>query len=321
MTLSELAKLANVSVSVASKAFSGKGEISRAMRDHVFEVAKAHGCFHQFYNVPYDRPVVAVIIPEAISEYYIDYVECLKRGFEENNITMLLSISNFDRDMERELVRYYTEHGKINALLSVDGHVEFPRKVDDILFVKLGNETPTADISVTTTDLKGMTDSVKVLIDAGHTRIAFAGEPLTVSKADMIREAMALYGLELREEYAVCSDYRFERAGEDRAEYLMSLPEPPTAIIGSYGRVTRGVISGLRRLGYSVPEDVSVISLDNVPSPLDPEIDVSYVDPEIEKRCNITVQRVCEKLGRKKTDEIICVERSFHYGNSIGKAK
>jgi DNA-binding LacI/PurR family transcriptional regulator len=321
MTLSDLAKLANVSVSVASKAFSGKGEISSAMRDHVFEVAKAHGCFHQFYNVPYDRPVVAVIIPEAISEYYIDYVECLKRGFEENNVTMLLSISNFDRDMERELVRYYTEHGKINALLSVDGTVEFPRKVDDILFVKLGQATPTADISVTTTDQKGMNDTVKALIDAGHTRIAFAGEPLTVGKADMLRHAMEIYGLGLRDEYATCSDYRFERAGEDRAEYLMSLPIPPTAIIGSYGRVTRGVIFGLRRLGYSIPEDVSVVSLDNVPSPLDLELDVAYIDPEIEQRCSVTVQRVCEKLGCKKTDEIICVERSFHFGNSIGKAK
>ena len=69
MTLSELARLANVSVSVASKAFSGRGDVSEAMKDHVFEVAKKYGCFHQFYNVPYDHRVVALIIPEAISEY------------------------------------------------------------------------------------------------------------------------------------------------------------------------------------------------------------------------------------------------------------
>ena len=70
MTLSKLAKLANVSVSVVSKAFSGRDDVSESMREHVFAVAKEHGCFHQFYHVPYDRPVVAVIIPEIISNYY-----------------------------------------------------------------------------------------------------------------------------------------------------------------------------------------------------------------------------------------------------------
>ena len=45
MTLSKLAKLANVSVSVVSKAFSGREDVSAAMREHVFAVAREHGCF------------------------------------------------------------------------------------------------------------------------------------------------------------------------------------------------------------------------------------------------------------------------------------
>ena len=66
MTLSKLAQLANVSVAVVSKAFAGKDGVSEAMREHVFAVAKEHGCFQQFYHARYDKPVIAVIIPEAI---------------------------------------------------------------------------------------------------------------------------------------------------------------------------------------------------------------------------------------------------------------
>ena len=78
MTLSKLAQLANVSVSVVSKAFSGRDDVSESMREHVFVVAREHGCFEQFYHAPYDKPVVAVIIPEAISEYYIRNIQTLK---------------------------------------------------------------------------------------------------------------------------------------------------------------------------------------------------------------------------------------------------
>ena len=54
MTLSKLAQLANVSVSVVSKAFSGKDGVSDSMREHVFAVAKEHGCFEQFYHAHVD---------------------------------------------------------------------------------------------------------------------------------------------------------------------------------------------------------------------------------------------------------------------------
>ena len=90
MTLSKLAQLANASVSTVSKAFSGKGDISDSMREHIFAVAREHGCFQQFYHMPYDRPVVAVIIPEAISQTYIRYVEALRKESEPTCATKLL---------------------------------------------------------------------------------------------------------------------------------------------------------------------------------------------------------------------------------------
>ena len=78
MTLSKLAQLANVSVSVVSKAFSGRSDISDAMREHVFQVARENGCFQQFYHVPYDKPVIAVIIPEIIHVPF-QYVNVLNK--------------------------------------------------------------------------------------------------------------------------------------------------------------------------------------------------------------------------------------------------
>ena len=70
MTMKELAKLANVSVSTASKAFSMSSEGSDETREIIFDVAKKHGCFKKFFNAKYPKLVIAVICPEFESTYY-----------------------------------------------------------------------------------------------------------------------------------------------------------------------------------------------------------------------------------------------------------
>ena len=70
ITLSKIAKLANVSVSTASKAFSGSTEVSEDTKELIFEIAKKHGCFKKFYNVKYPKLVIAIIVPEFRGTYY-----------------------------------------------------------------------------------------------------------------------------------------------------------------------------------------------------------------------------------------------------------
>ena len=51
MTLSELAKLAGVSVSTASKAFREAKDISEETREHIFRIARENGCYNVTLNV------------------------------------------------------------------------------------------------------------------------------------------------------------------------------------------------------------------------------------------------------------------------------
>ena len=320
MTLSELARLANVSVSVASKAFSGRGDVSEAMREHVFSVAKQHGCFHQFYNIPYDRHVVALIIPEAISKYYIKYVEELKARLEKKNCTLLLSISNFDQKMEEELLRYYSEHGKVDAVIVVNGHCEFP-KSDDIIFVKISGQSDTADVVVSPDKTPGIDECISALIENGHERIALVGEPLTIDKDALIKARMAYLGVECRDEYFITSKYRFEDAGADGIKKLLELPLPPTAVIGSYGYITMGIISKLQRQGIAIPGEMSVVSLDPFPITNGPSFSVACVAYDIEKICDIAVNEICRRFCEKTkiARSSFLLNEKFYMGNTIGR--
>ena len=305
MTLSELARLANVSVSVASKAFSGKEGVSDAMREHVFAVAREHGCFHQFYNAPYDRPVVAVIVPEVISKSYIKYIEELKRGLEENGCTMLLSISNFDPQMIQTLIKYYTEHGKVDGLVLIAGRIPMPT-VRNTVYIQVGQSQLSEGGVLIRSDLQGGIErAVAHLAAQGHKRIAFVGEPLTVGKEATVKNAIEKCGLPFYREYMICSPHRFERAGADGIGRLLDLPQPPTAVIGSYAYITQGILAELRRRGASVPRDLSLVSLTDTPDPLDDALDVAVVREETERICALIVEELVRRLGKSQKPPIL----------------
>jgi len=322
MTLSKLAQLANVSVSVVSKAFSGKDGVSDAMREHVFSVAREQGCFEQFYHAPYDKPVVAVIIPEAISVYYIHYIEVLKRSMEDNGYTMLLSISNFDPEMTRELVRYYTEHGKVNGIV-LFGEAPKLKSGTETAIITL-NDCSTDGFSATVRfDLeRGLYDALSHLYSLGHRRIAYIGEPLTRMKGLIMKSVMKKVGFDIPSELMIESLSRFENAGKDGVRRLLSLENRPTAILGAYGYITRGIINELLEQGLSIPDDVSVISMDNDPSELHPSLDVACIPSGIEACCDGIMEALNRSLHSPGTQRNVTIEipSEFHVGHTVSAA-
>lgn len=328
MTLSKLAKLANVSVSVVSKAFSGRDDISEHMREHVFKVAKEHGCFQQFYHARYDKPVIAVIIPEAISKYYIRYIQKLKEDIELNGYTMLLSISNFDPELIKELANYYVVHSKVDGLIVIDENFNpsfNPTDFNTAIVTISSNKYSFPGTHIVKSNLKGIHYAVSYLYENGHKRIGFIGEFLTENKQKAIENELSNLGLEVNKNWIYSSALRFEEAGKKGVETIFSKNgEKPTAIIGAYGYITQGILSKLKELNISVPSEVSVISLNNEPSPISNDLDLSYVSSNIDNLCSMAIEILNEKIGvdnPNNTANIIDVDYSFYVGNSIAKVK
>ena len=148
MTLRELSKLCNVSISTVSKAFSSADDISQETKERIFEVAKKYGCYGKFYKGKYEKKVIAVICPE-LSNYYIGYVEYIKNLIEKSGGVCIVSTDDFIEEKQQELLDLTANLSSKAKIAVISGSV--PKGVDYDYYGKLASTIP---------------NDVKVIIDA-----------------------------------------------------------------------------------------------------------------------------------------------------------
>jgi DNA-binding LacI/PurR family transcriptional regulator len=106
------------------------------------------------------------------------------------------------------------------------------------------------------------------LLALGHRRIAhISGHPNLVSghvRQRVFAECLVAADIQLRQEYLRPGQYSPE-AGYENARALLKLGEPPTAIFAANDEIAVGVLDAAREMGVSVPQDLSVVGVDNRP--------------------------------------------------------
>ncbi len=318
MTMRELAKLANVSLSAVSKAFSDANDISKETKNHIFSVAKEHGCYNKFYKGKYPKKIIAVVCPELHGTHYSMYIEILQDIIESNGGIMLVSTYHFDRKKQLELIEYYS------AYLQVDGIIVFnmypTKKSFDTPIVSLFN-SGFGNIEGIALDIEpAMKNAVKLLHELGHTNIAFASESLTHSKAQLFLNCNPEKS---HEQIVFQSSERFEKAGIDCAKQILNSTTPFTAIICAYDDIALGVIKHLTESGYNVPDDFSVIGIDNISVAKYLQTSLTTIDTHYEKSCNSAWKLLCKKMENKyyKSKEPICFTAELIVRDSVVKAK
>jgi len=85
------------------------------------------------------------------------------------------------------------------------------------------------------------------------------------ARLDGHRAALEAAGLSLDPDLVVVGDFSHE-SGFRGAATLQGRPEPPTAIVAANDQMALGVVEAVRRRGLRVPENVSVVGFDDLPS-------------------------------------------------------
>ena len=293
MTQRELAKLANVSFSTVSKAFNNSDDISDETKNHIFRIAKQYGCYGEFFKGKYHKKIIAIICPEIVSSYYAEFIKYFQMLIERDGDIPIISSDNFDKKTSDELIEYYASY------MMVDGIITFGLKSA----LKKGYTTPIvsvlSDISsyVDTVEVdfkSAVFDAVKLLDDYGHKKIAFLGEKLTTAKAELYKKAMKNIGNSNIN--VIESEYRFEAAGEDGIRQILTMGNSVTALICAYDNIAFGAIKELKKAGLSVPDDVSVIGMDNINTGKYTDTSLTTIDSNPEQVCTAAWNLLNKKI-------------------------
>lgn len=120
-------------------------------------------------------------------------------------------------------------------------------------------------------DVQGGYRAAQHLIELGHHRIAFVGDPIhtafnfTSSRDRLVgmKQSLVEHGIPFCLAYHQTGEH-----GQDQARaltrQLLALAEPPTAIFAASDTQALGVMQAARELGRQVPEDLSVIGFDDI---------------------------------------------------------
>lgn len=298
MNLKTLAKLAGVSVGTVSKAFSGNEEISPETRERIFKLAKETGCFDKYNKNRFQKKVIAVISPELNSDFYNAFLSLLDEEISRQGGIMTVSVSNFSDDRVAELFSYYSSYCKADGILILCS----PKKVKNPLLiptVAIGAKQESCDhMDAIYLSLDGaITDAITHLKEHGHTQIGFIGETLTQAKQEKFIFAMQRENLPIRQEWIWSSDTRFEQAGTAAIEAWLTKGIPlPTAILTSYDYIAIGVIQALKKHGLRVPEDISVIGMDDIAVAPYLETSLSTIRTHTDEVCRTAVELIMKKL-------------------------
>jgi LacI family transcriptional regulator, repressor for deo operon, udp, cdd, tsx, nupC, and nupG len=276
LSLADIARLAGVSLATASRALNDAYGVAPATRERVQQIADEL----QYVVSPEAARLasgtkgrIAVVVPHVERWFFGAIVGGLESVLSDAGLDVLL----YHVDDEEERQRFFKQlpaRRKVDAVVVVafpvdeQGRARF--EVMGVPVVSAGGQSGPYPYVCIDDEVAGR-QAVQHLLRLGHRRVGMI-EALDPAFPDRDRPhrsdgyfaSLTEAGIPLDERLVVTIDWGGEQGAEAMTK-LLSLPEPPTAVYAHSDEVALGALRTLRRAGLRVPEDVSMVGIDDHP--------------------------------------------------------
>jgi DNA-binding LacI/PurR family transcriptional regulator len=308
-TLDDVARLAGVSKSAVSRAFTAGASISSRMRVKVEAAAQELGYRPNLIarSLTTRRSAIVGVAMAYMDQLYAPLLERLSERLTEEGLRLLLFKANPNDIADRELETILSYHVDALILASVKLSDAFAERCESTgVPVVLINPTGNAShISTVTGDDHGGARRIGELIArTGHTRPAFmAGyeqAPTSQLREAGYRRALAEAGLscDIRE----MGHFTFD-GGLEAARRLFSRTDRPDAVFCANDSMACATVDVARReFGLDVGREISIVGFDNEPMSSWPGFDVTSFTLPITPMVNRTID-LLHQLWRDGSDQ------------------
>jgi LacI family transcriptional regulator len=279
VTITDVAQAAGVSISTVSNVINGKtaamteetlARIQSAMRELDYRPSSvARGLAMQ------RTATLGLVITEIETPLFLQAVTPIEREARQAGYSLLLMNARNEAD-EREAVQLLQEK-QVDGLMVIS--TSDPRQNDHlhriqaegipVALINRADQSPEFD-HVNWDNSAGVTSIVGHLAGLGRRRIAILVGPVdrrsTQERLQGYRAGLENYGLPFDENLIYPGDYTATPSDWKQSVLdLLSLNNPPTAIIASDDIVAAVIVRTLQEYGRNVPSEIAVAGIDDQP--------------------------------------------------------
>ena len=308
VNMTDVARLAGVSVATVSRALRDVSGVSEDTRTRVREVAAQLAYVVSPEASSLAKRVtsrVAVVVPRIDIWFYATLLGALERGLRASGLDVLVYQVD-GHDQRTRFVQQLPARRKVDAVVLVS--LPLSPEESARLGEMMGTEVVVAGghlgryTAVHTDDHAIACAAVGHLADHGHRRIAMIRTDDTTGtlwSPDLDRrrgyeETVAARGLDADPELVVTVPYGLE-AGATAMQALLDLPVPPTAVFAYSDELALAALSRMYACGVRVPEDVSLVGVDGHPTSALFGLDT--VDQDVPEQGRIAAEMVTSLLA------------------------
>ncbi|WP_082592775.1 LacI family DNA-binding transcriptional regulator [Phycicoccus sp. Soil803] len=307
-TIKDVAQAAGVSVATVSRALRGVDRVRPQTRERIQRLAAEM----DFVASPTAASlasgrtrVIAVVAPSRTRWYFATLVSGIDRRLRQHDHMVFLL------DLEEEGDNPRRRLSQAMLLKRVDGVIALNVPVDpgelevldrlDLPLVAVGSPVPGRSL-VRIDDVLTARVATEHLIGLGHTRIAFVGpmpDDIAQTQAPLqrlrgFRETVANHGLSVPPGFII--DAGWTALSASRAVTgLLHAPDRPTAVMAASDEMAMGVLQAARRLGLRIPNDLSVIGIDD--HVLSEVMDLSTMRQDLQAQGELAAEMLIRRMG------------------------
>lgn len=278
MNLESIAKKAGVSAATVSLALNNRRGVSGKTREKILGIVRETG-----YK---KRP------SRAVTRGSIQFLKVIRHAHtlnDDHNVFIADYIDGITHKAKE--VQFRVEFSSMQGNMTMNDIVYSMEQQDVAGFIILGTELTAAEVRSIAAVQKPMVfldtyydflpfdfvdmnnlDSVSLVVsrlaETGHQTIGMVTSPVNVMNFRLrekgFRECLSQRGFS--QEYVFSVDSTFQGAYKDFSALLASGVKLPQGLFCCNDIVCLGVIKALKEAGYKVPEDISLIGFDNLPT-------------------------------------------------------
>jgi LacI family transcriptional regulator len=277
LTIKDMAKILNVSVSTVSRALRDTYDVKKETKEKVVDLAlKLH------YKPNFNATALAqgrtnnigILLPHITNYYFSTVITGIQEIAYNANYNIILYITNDSSERELSIIQNLSMSSLDGLLVSVSSNSDSCHHFQElnnngipiVFFDRVA--TTIATSKVMQDDYNGAFIAVEHLISKGYTKIAHIAGPkgldFTEKRLQGYLDALKKNNLATRDEWIIFSGFS-QAYGENDTYQLLDLEEIPEAIFAVNDRKAIGAMLALKNRNIVIGKEIGVIGFTDDP--------------------------------------------------------